>query len=198
MKKGWQGLLHWWTLKPTRLQKQPPSGRVSFQPQTPSVLWPSFRRTNESWAGFQVSLPEEKPSPTLSRVRTQAHNADKMPTLPDPSYGLRVSGSLQDKITIKQAKLKLRSTPSTGSSWWMKEKWSFKTYWGVGIHKKVGELLSHLSFLAGRPLKESDCKGWGFVQNEMTLHTRYLDQNWTDSSNFEWVLCPCTPMVFPP
>lgn len=147
---------------------------------------------------FRSSLPEEKPSPTLSTVRTQAHNADKMPTLPDPSYGLRVSGSLQDKITIKQAKLKLRSTPGTGSSWWMKEKWSFKTYWDVGIHKKVVELLSHLSFLAGRPLKESDCKGWGFVQNEMTLHTRYLDQNWTDSSNFEWVLCPCTPMVFPP
>lgn len=45
-----------------------------------------------------------------------------MLTLPDPSYGLRGSPSPQDKITIRQAKLKFRSTPGTGSRWLLKEK----------------------------------------------------------------------------
>lgn len=65
---------------------------------------------------FMSSLLDEKPNPALSTVRTQAHNADRMATFPDAQLWAQGVWQ-QDKTTIKQDKLKVRSTPGTGSSW---------------------------------------------------------------------------------
>lgn len=182
MKRGWQGLLQQRTPKPTRLQNQPPSGRLSFQPQTPSVLWPSFRRTNETRAAFQLSFAWGKTQPSPVHVRTR-HTTQRT-IIPWPHLWAQGVWQPTRQNNHQTGQAESQVNPRHWEQL-VTEKGSFKTYRDVGIAKKVVELLGKLSFLPGRSFM-----GWAFVQNEMTSHTSHLDQNWTDSSNFEWVLCP--------